>query len=88
MQHILDAQESFSKVMGVANDDSLSTHPASMRPHAPVHVEKRSEFRTDVFDLAGLVAALGLDRVAVHGVGNPEHLPVGGSKGKRGWSPY
>lgn len=45
-----------------------------MRAHALVHVEESSEFRAHVLDLAGLVAAVGLDRVAVDGVTHPQNL--------------
>lgn len=50
------------------------THPPGVRAHALVDVEECPELGADVFHSAGLVAAVGLDGVAVHGVAHPQHL--------------
>ncbi|MNQ85886.1 hypothetical protein D3C85_1010620 [compost metagenome] len=41
-----------------------------------VHGEELLHFGEDLREVAGLVAAAGLDGVAVHGVGTPQHLPA------------
>ena len=44
-----------------------------------VHLEEAADFVHDIFEVAGLVAVLAGDGVAVHRVGNPQNLGAGGS---------